>query len=123
MGQVKTLVQKRFVATRMDAMPRKKLQWLWPERIALGTLTVLAGDFQSGKSVLAADLAARVSRGDAWPDGRPGLGPSQVLLVAHEDDSQAALEAAGAEMSRIVSLEEIEEVGRCGQRKIKDAET
>lgn len=97
MGQ-KTVVEKRFVATRMNEMRRKKLEWLWPERIALGTLTVLAGEFQSGKSLLAAELAARVSRGDAWPDGRPGLGPSEVLMLNHDDcTSLEMLEAAGAD--------------------------
>src|SRR5665213_1298056 len=112
MGQ-KKVVEKRFVATRLGEMRRKKLEWLWPERIALGTLTVLAGDFESGKSLLAADLAARVSRGEAWPDGRPGLGPSEVLLLNHEENPQGTMEAlaaAGADMGRIVALGEVEEL-------------
>jgi AAA domain-containing protein len=113
MGQ-KKVMRKRLVVTGMNEMPRKKLQWLWPKRIALGTLTVLAGDFGAGKSLLTMDLAARVSRGGVWPDGRPGLGPSQILLFNHEDDPQCmsreALEAAGADMGQIVAPWEVEEI-------------
>src|SRR5690242_2281295 len=115
------VVQKRFLATRMDEMRRKKLQWLWPERIALGTLTVLAGDFESGKSLLAADLAARVSRGEAWPDGRPSWGPSEVLLFNHEDQLQCttteAIAAAGADMKQIVAPWATEELAEARSRK------
>ena len=60
-----------------------------------------------GKSYLTLDLAARVSRGAKWPDGQPSsIGPSSVLLLSAEDHLQytvrPALEAAGADMSRII---------------------
>ena len=37
------------------------LQWLWPNRIPLAKLTLLIGDPGVGKSLLIADLAARIS--------------------------------------------------------------
>ena len=37
------------------------VKWLWPGRIALGSITLLAGDRGTGKSLFARDLAARVS--------------------------------------------------------------
>jgi len=43
------------------------LHWLWPSRIPLGKLTLLIGDPGTGKSLLAADLAARVSAGLPLP--------------------------------------------------------
>lgn len=36
--------------------------WLWPERVALGSLTLVVGDPGIGKSYLTLDMAARVSR-------------------------------------------------------------
>ena len=40
----------------------ERLQWLWPGRIPLGKVTVIAGDPGLGKSLVTLDLAARVSR-------------------------------------------------------------
>lgn len=45
----------------------EEVRWLWPGRIPLGKLTLLIGDPGVGKSLLAADLAARVSAGLPWP--------------------------------------------------------
>ncbi len=44
------------------------LEWLWPGRIPLGGLTLIAGDEGVGKSLVALDIAARVTRGSPWPD-------------------------------------------------------
>ena len=48
--------------------PAEPVEWLWPHRIALGKVTLIAGDPGLGKSVLALDVAARVSRGQPFPD-------------------------------------------------------
>lgn len=63
------------------------IQWLWPGRIPRGKLTMLAGDPCLGKSIVTCDLAARVSRGEPWPDA-PGQQnqPGQVLIMSAEDD-------------------------------------
>src|SRR5688572_15476895 len=47
----------------------RELEWLWPGRIPLGKITLLAGDPEAGKSFVVADLAARTTRGGPWPDG------------------------------------------------------
>jgi hypothetical protein len=51
-----------------DVAPQA-VPWLWPERVALGRITVLVGRPGAGKSFLALDLAARVTAGAPWPDG------------------------------------------------------
>ncbi|RPI76318.1 MAG: hypothetical protein EHM42_14845, partial [Planctomycetaceae bacterium] len=54
-----------------EILPAAKYQapaWLWPRRIPARALTLLAGGVGSGKSFLACDLAARISRGAPWPD-------------------------------------------------------
>jgi hypothetical protein len=42
-------------------------EWVWPDRIARGKLTVLGGAPGSGKSTLLTDIIARVTTGAAWP--------------------------------------------------------
>lgn len=54
----------------LSAFPRESVRWLWPKRIPLGYLTLLAGEPQAGKSYLTLDIAARTSRGGPWPDGK-----------------------------------------------------
>jgi hypothetical protein len=74
--------------------PKERLKWLWPKRIPLGYLTLLAGEPQAGKSYLTLDIAARTSRGSLWPGesgdeqetGVKKLGPGSVLLVCAEDN-------------------------------------
>src|SRR5258708_18704572 len=48
------------------------IEWLWPERIPLGLVTVIEGAVNLGKSLVLADLAARVTRGAPWPGRRAG---------------------------------------------------
>jgi hypothetical protein len=50
-----------------DVQPRP-LEWLWPGRIPIGKLTLIAGDPGLGKSFVTLDMAGRVSRGTPWPD-------------------------------------------------------
>lgn len=47
--------------------PAQPIEWLWQDRIPIGKVTLLAGDPGTGKSLLALDLAARVTRGEAFP--------------------------------------------------------
>src|SRR3954451_24488509 len=56
-------------AVRFSELVPQKIRWLWPNRIPLGRLTLLVSDPGLGKSLLALDIAARVSRGAPWPDG------------------------------------------------------
>src|SRR2546422_7589826 len=51
-----------------NVVPRA-VDWLWAGRIPLGKVTLIVGDPGLGKSWLTEDLATRVSRGAAWPDG------------------------------------------------------
>jgi len=66
----------------VEPMP---IYWLWPQRIPLGKLTLIAGDPGLGKSFMSLDIAARLSRGYPWPDG--GEAPhTRTLILSVEDD-------------------------------------
>ncbi|GMV27145.1 MAG: hypothetical protein AMXMBFR58_31760 [Phycisphaerae bacterium] len=81
------------------------IRWLWPGRIALGKITMLAGHPGLGKSFLTCDLAARVSAGLPWPDVGDPCPQGQVLILNGEDDPsdtiRPRLDAAGADVSKV----------------------
>ncbi|MEM1027288.1 MAG: AAA family ATPase [Planctomycetota bacterium] len=64
--------------TKLSSVQPTKVRWLWPDRLALGKLTLLAGDPGLGKSYLTLDLAARVSAGLPFP-GAPGSNPGSSV--------------------------------------------
>ena len=71
----------------LENVERQLLDWLWPGRIPLGKLTLLAGDPGLGKSFVTLDMAARVSRGEGWPDMPLLKQPAgHVVLFNCEDD-------------------------------------
>ena len=95
---------------RFSDIRPKMLRWLWPRRIPLGKLTLIAGDPGLGKSLVTIDIAARVSKGSRFPDGAP-CEPGDVIILSAEDDAEDTirprLDAAGADVSRIHLLEAV----------------
>ena len=54
--------------TRFTDIQRRKLEWLWPGRIPMGKISVIAGDPGFGKSLLSIAMAATVTNEAKWPD-------------------------------------------------------
>lgn len=99
------------------------VRWVDPGRIPLGTLTILDGDPGLGKTTVALDYAARLTRGARMPmRGKGDLWgqPCGVVLLSAEDDPAATirpkLDAMRADIERIVMLQGVvddeEEVAR-----------
>src|SRR3989454_6561168 len=59
--------RRELINRRASFLGDKLVDWLWLLRIAFGKLTMLDGDPEVGKSALALDLAARLTRGLAMP--------------------------------------------------------
>ena len=92
-----------------SSVERERVSWLWPSRIPRGKLSLIDGDPELGKTLIAIDIAARISRGDVMPDGSRGLGePANVLIATKEDDlgdtMRPRLDAAGADLKRVFFL-------------------
>src|SRR5688572_21376446 len=49
-----------LLALPADAIGPEPIEWLWPQRFALGKLGLLIGDPDTGKSLVTLDMAARV---------------------------------------------------------------
>ena len=90
---------------RASELTSQAISWVWPGRLAAGKLAMLDGDPGLGKSLLTLDLAARLSTGYPMPDGQPGSGPGNVLILEAEDGQQDTvrprLQALGADLERV----------------------
>jgi hypothetical protein len=89
--------------------PNAGVHWLWEPYLARGQLAVLDGDPGQGKSLIAIDLAARISRGGEMPLGAPsplGLPRASIILSAEEGRRtlRPRAEAAGADLDRVLTV-------------------
>jgi putative DNA primase/helicase len=94
------------------------VDWLWPERLARGKLTLLGGNPDLGKSQIAIDAAARLTTGRHWPNG-PRAPMGSAIFICSEDDVADTIrpraEAAGANLDMLHVLKST--VVRDGKRK------
>ena len=75
--------RRKLVVTRASAIKSKRVKWLEEGRLALGTLALLAGREGLGKSTLAYERSARITRGEL--EGEFHGQPKGVLVCATED--------------------------------------
>lgn len=94
----------RVIVERPQNMVMKKTNWLWMNYIPLGRITILAGDPGIGKSQTSIDLVARITRGDAMPDGSKGMLGNCGIVTAEDETSETImprLVAAQADMRKV----------------------
>jgi putative DNA primase/helicase len=68
----------------------KNVRWVWQGWLAEGKLEILAGAVSAGKTTLAIELAATITRGGKWPDGSQAEA-GDVLVWSGEDDREDTL--------------------------------
>jgi hypothetical protein len=86
-------------ACDVEAAP---VRWAWADRLPLGALSLVVGDPGLGKTTVAAELAARFTRGQATGDLHGW--PVDVVIATAEDALSVLrlrLEAAGADLERV----------------------
>ncbi len=93
------------ISVRASQVTMEELEWVWPNRIPKGKLTVLAGDPGVGKSVLHAAIATHISLGSNWPVDKVPAPKGSVLILTAEDDLRDTyvprLVAAGADLKKV----------------------
>lgn len=95
------------VLVSLDSVRAELVAWLWRDRVPFGKITLLDGDPGLGKSTLALEVAARVTRGEALPGGDAAKPMAVVILSAEDglsDTIRPRLDAARADSSRIKAL-------------------
>lgn len=94
------------LVVRGSSIEPKRVEWLWPDRVPVGFLTIMAGRTGVGKSFVTLDLAARMTAGELLPEPNGGmcLERSNVLIIS-EDSPEYVLAPRllelGADMNRI----------------------
>jgi AAA domain len=98
---------RHVTLTPAASITPKRVRWTWDQRIAAGTLALLAGREGLGKSTIGYWMAARTTQGDL-----PGehYGTPKASLVCATEDSWAhtivpRLMAHGADLTRVFRIE------------------
>ncbi|MFT4268573.1 MAG: AAA family ATPase [Xenophilus sp.] len=73
------------VLTKASSIKVVPVDWLWQDWLACGKVHLLAGAPGQGKTTLALAMAATVSSGGRWPDGKR-CQPGSALIWSGEDD-------------------------------------
>jgi putative DNA primase/helicase len=107
-----------IVQCAADVKP-EPVEWLWRGRVALGKLTLVAGEAGLGKSQVSIAMAAAVTTGGEWPctEGRALQG--DVIILSAEDGMADTivprLMEAGADLKRVHIINAVKDAsGRRG---------
>jgi hypothetical protein len=87
-----------------DTVTLEAVVWLWPGYIPFRKVTVLDGDPGLGKSTILIDIAARLSTGQALPNGKRHKPAGTILLMGEDgagDTIVPRLINAGADLAKI----------------------
>jgi len=86
------------------------VKWLWYPYIPLGKITILQGNSGVGKTMLALNVAAALSRGDMLPGDTAVREPTNIIYNTAEDSLSDTIKprllAAGADCSFINNINE-----------------
>lgn len=96
-------------ASDLKAVP---IDWIWPGWIAGGKLHIVGGQPGTGKTSLAMAMAATVSSGGHWPDGRWSPVGNVVIWSGEDDPADTLvprLRAAGADLARVFFVQDVQE--------------
>ena len=105
-----------YIATKLSTVTPRAVQWVWGGRLegghlALGTLELLAGTPEIGKSQIHCQYVACTTTGRPWPNGAPGINPRRVIMLTAEDTTDTTLvprlKAAGANLDLVEELNAI----------------
>jgi len=90
-----------------DVTPRN-IVWLWPNRIAAGKLTLIAGAPDDGKSQICVNIVATISNGGSWPLSEGKTEKAASIWLTAEDSSEDTITprmmAAGANRDLVFEL-------------------
>jgi Predicted ATP-dependent serine protease len=108
-------IGSQVVAQKLSDVERLPIQWLWFNRFAQGKLCLLVGNPGVGKSFMSLDMAARISTGGYWPDGKnlpagSNQAPKGSVIILTAEDSLAdtvcpRLDKMEADTNKIFAIE------------------
>ncbi len=117
-------VEFGLVVRHLDKRNMRNIEWLWHEHLAVGSINVIFGHSNVGKSTVIASIVAAVTSGNAFPlepesDTRA---PGEVLLLGGEEDTNGTvlprLIASGADTDHVRLLDTV----KAEERGVSSAE-
>ena len=109
----------------MDEVTTVPVKWLWKPYIPLGTITIIQGDPGEGKTTLALAVAAALSCGEMLPGDTEPREPMNIIYQTAEDGLadtiKPRLEAANADCSHILVIDESKEELSMNDERIEEA--
>ena len=94
----------------MSEIEAQEIKWLWYPFIPYGKLTIVQGDPGDGKTTMILNLAAQLSKGKCFEDGRGIEAPMKIIYQTAEDGLadtvKPRLEKAGADCEQILVIDE-----------------
>ena len=104
----------KLSVTRFSEIEHQPVEWLWPQRIALGKLSIIAGAPGLGKTFLSCSLMSSLSTGGQWPDGTLCPQSESAILTAEDgagDTIRPRLDAHGADVSKVHHINGVDSHG------------
>ena len=105
----------------MGEIQAEEVKWLWYPYLPRGKLTIVQGDPGEGKTTFVLAVIAALTCGEALPETEQALEPMNVIYQTAEDGLadtiKPRLEAAGADCSRVLVIDESQrELTLCDER-------
>ena len=98
----------QIVTVSADQIKQRAVDWVWPGYIPKANLIIVAGKPGTGKTTVALSLAAIISSGGAFPDGKNAR-TGNVLIWSGEDGVEDTivprLTAAGADLKKVYIIQ------------------
>lgn len=106
-GEMSEALAEEELDICMSDVEPEEVDWLIEPYIPLGTLTIIEGDPDEGKSFAALSIAAALTKGRGLPFGEIEA-PGNILLLSAEDGRantiRPRLDSLGADVSRIFAV-------------------
>jgi len=117
--KIQIAMSSDFTGSLLSEHEVRRIEWRSRNRLARGKITVLDGDPGLGKSTLLTDWSAKVTRGEALPDGEPFGDRRGVIMLSAEDDPSDTIrprfEAIGGDPEKVLLLNWIPDTDENGE--------
>ena len=110
---------------KMSDIQSEEIEWLWYPFIPYGKLTIIQGDPGDGKTTLALNIAAKLSRGESLDEEMKISEPINIIYQTAEDGLadtvKPRLELAYADCERILVIDESSEALSMADERLEEA--
>jgi hypothetical protein len=111
---------RALLTCNLSDITPEKVEWLWPGRVGVGKITMIAGEPGLGKSQLSLAVAAAVTTGGHWPDNNNRTPLGSVIILSAEDGLADTIrprfDAAGGDPAKVSIIRAVKIKGRNGRQ-------